>query len=54
MFPEQALPMVDPAHGDRVSHLEVSSTVAHTAVGKLLLQVLCRRLAPLSGVNVQD
>ena len=46
--------MVTPAHGDKGSDLEVSSTVAHTAVGKLLLQVLCGRLAPFSGVDVQD
>ena len=42
---------------DRVAaviDLEVSSAVANTAVGEVLLQVCRRRLAPLAGVDVQD
>ena len=37
-----------------VTNLEVSSAVANTAVGQILLQVCSRRLAPLAGVDIQD
>jgi len=37
-----------------VIHLEVSSAIANTAVGQVLLQLCSRRLAPLAGVNVQN
>ncbi len=36
------------------THLEVSSAVADTAVGQILLQVCSRRLAPLARMDVQD
>ena len=41
------------SHCDRL-YLEISATVADTAVGQVLFQVCCWRLSPLAGVDIQD